>query len=97
MCEGTARDFDQQESLIGRWLDVLRPGYESVRDIEAAEDKQTALEKEGIHVSLENLLGYPFVKTAVDAGTLSLHGLWADIAEMDLETFDGRIRHFAPA
>lgn len=97
MCEGTAPEFDQSESLIGRWLDVLRPGFATVADIENPKDRQTALEKEGIHVSLENLLGYPFVKEAVEAEMLSLHGLWADIADMDLETFDGRIRHFAPA
>jgi carbonic anhydrase len=39
-------------------------------------------------------LGYPFVAEAVDAGRLTLHGLWTDIAEMDLETFDGTVRHF---
>lgn len=97
MCEGTTDEFDKKESFIGRWLDVLRPGFARVADIADAEDKQTALEKEGIHVSLENLLGYPFVKEAVDAGTLSLHGLWTDIADMELETFDGKVRHFAPA
>lgn len=97
MCEGDAPEFDDGESLIGRWLDVLRPGFETVADIKDPGDRQTALEKEGIHVSLENLLGYPFVKEAVEAETLSLHGLWADIADMDLETFDGTIRHFTPA
>ncbi|MEJ6393204.1 carbonic anhydrase [Gymnodinialimonas sp. 2305UL16-5] len=94
MCTGHAPDFDKKESFIGRWLDVLRPGFARVEDITDPEARQTALEKEGIHVSLENLLSYPFVKAAVDAGTLSLHGLWADIADMDLETFDGQLRHF---
>jgi carbonic anhydrase len=78
---------------VGRWLDVLRPAYR-VADLENDEDRQTALEKEGIHLSLENLLGYPFVAEAVDAGRLTLHGLWTDLAEMDLETFDGTVRHF---
>lgn len=97
MCEGTAPEFDRQESLIGRWLDVLRPGFARVRDISETDLRQTALEKEGIHVSLENLLGYPFVEAAVESGTLSLHGLWADIAVMDFETFDGTLRRFTPA
>lgn len=97
MCEDEAPEFDEAESLIGRWLDVLRPGFATVADIKDPGDRQTALEKEGIHVSLENLLGYPFVRKAVEAQTLSLHGLWADIADMDLETFDGRVRHFKPA
>lgn len=97
MCEGHAPEFDLKESFIGRWLDVLRPGYEAVADLPCTQDKQTALEKAGIQVSLENLLGYPFVKAAVDDGRLSLHGLWADIADMDIEAFDGRDLHFAPA
>jgi carbonic anhydrase len=37
---------------------------------------------------------YPFVAEAVDQGHLTLHGLWTDLAEMDLETFDGAVRHF---
>jgi carbonic anhydrase len=94
MCAGRAPDLDAPDSLVGRWLDVLRPGHARIADLEAAADRQTALEKEGIQLSLENLLGYPFVAEAVDADRLTLHGLWTDIAEMDLETFDGTIRHF---
>lgn len=97
MCEGEAPEFDQSESLIGRWLDVLRPGFDVVAEIADTDARQTALEKEGIHVSLQNLLGYPFVKEAIDAETLSLHGLWADISDMDFETFDGTVGHFSPA
>ncbi|MDG4646852.1 carbonic anhydrase [Roseibacterium sp. SDUM158017] len=94
MCSGRAPELDRPESLVGRWLDVLRPGFEQVADLTLPEDMQTALEKEAIQLSLENLLGYPFVAEAVEAGKLTLHGLWADIAEMDLETFDGTVRHF---
>ena len=94
MCSGHAPELDAPESLVGRWLDVLRPGYARVADIPDPGIRQTALEKEGIQVSLENLMGYPFVAEAVDAGRLTLHGLWTDIAEMDLETFDGAVRHF---
>lgn len=97
MCEGNAPEFDKQESLIGRWLDVLRPGFDAVAEIEDPAHRQTALEKEGIHVSLQNLLTYPFVQDAVDAGTITLHGLWADIADMELETVDGSVGYFKPA
>jgi carbonic anhydrase len=94
MCEGAAPHLDEPASLVGRWLDVLRPAYARVVDVKDGADRQTALEKEGIQLSLENLLGYPFVAEAVDAGRLTLHGLWTDIAQMDLETFDGTVRHF---
>ncbi len=94
MCRGEAPALDAPGSLVGRWLDVLRPAYGRVADVQSLEDRQTALEKEGVQLSLENLLGYPFVAEAVDAGRLTLHGLWTDIADMDLETFDGTVRHF---
>jgi carbonic anhydrase len=95
MCRGEA------PATGGRWKPrraagwtSCGPAYARVADLEREEDRQTALEKEGIHLSLENLLGYPFVAEAVDAGRLTLHGLWTDIAEMNLETFDGTVRHF---
>ena len=63
-------------------------------DIENPEMRQTALEKEGIQVSLENLMTYPFVMEAVDREELTLHGVWAELAEGDLEMFDGSVRRF---
>lgn len=89
MCSGNAPEFELKESFIGRWLDVLRPGYERIADIKDESKRQTALEKEGIHVSLENLMSYPFVHQAVEEESLSLHGVWADISDMDLEAYDG--------
>ncbi len=94
MCTGNAPELEEQSSFIGRWLDTLRVGHDRVADIADLAVRQTALEKEGVQVSLENLLSYPFVAEAVDSNTITLHGLWTDIAEMDLETFDGTIRHF---
>lgn len=94
MCAGEAPELERRESFIGRWLDSLRPGVARIADIAVPEDRQTALEKEGIEISLTNLLGYPFVAEAVETGQVTLHGLWTDLAEMDLETFDGAVRHF---
>ena len=94
MCQGRAPDLEKKESFVGRWLDVLRPGFERVKDITPPEAQQTMLEKEGIQVSLENLMSYPVVAEAVDSKNLTLHGIWADIADMDIESYDGTLRHF---
>ncbi|MBF9054392.1 carbonic anhydrase [Rhodobacterales bacterium LSUCC1028] len=94
MCQGRAPDLEKKESFVGRWLDVLRPGFERVKDITPPEVQQTMLEKEGIQVSLENLMSYPVVAEAVGSKNLTLHGIWADIAEMDIESYDGTLRHF---
>ena len=78
MCSGNAPELEEKSSFVGRWMDVLRPGYERVKDL--PEDQQiTALEREAVIVSLENLMTFPFVKAAVETGDLSLHGLVHDI------------------
>ena len=89
MCRGHAPALEQTSSFVGRWMDILRPGYERVKARGLSEDQVVrALEKEAVLVSLENLMTFPFVKSAVESGALSLHGLWTDIGEGSLEQFD---------
>ena len=87
MCSGRAPELEEKTSFIGRWMDILRPGYERVKDIEDEGERRTALEKEAVMVSLENLAGFPFIAEARDKGMLSLHGLWTDIGEGGLEHY----------
>ena len=87
MCSGAAPELEEKSSFVGRWMDILRPGYEKVKDIEDSTAQLRALEKEGILVSLENLMTFPFVQEAVERGDLSLHGLWNDIGEGTLEQY----------
>ncbi|MEL6571697.1 MAG: carbonic anhydrase [Pseudomonadota bacterium] len=87
MCSGNAPELEEETSFVGRWIDILRPGYDRLPDGSDAE-RIAALEKEGVMVSLENLMTFPFVKEAVEAETLALHGLWTDIGEGTLESFD---------
>ena len=94
MCAGIAPQLDEKTSFVGRWMDILRPGYERVKDL--PEDHQiAALEKEAVLVSLANLMSFPFVKDAVDTGDLALHGLWTDIAEGGLEYYEPSTHKFA--
>ena len=39
--------------------------------------------------SLHNLMGFPFVREAVEAETLSIHGLWNNIGDGSLFYYDG--------
>ena len=87
MCTGHAPELDDKTSFVGTWLNLLRPGYERVKDIPEAE-RVTALEREAVVISLENLLTFPFVRAAVEAGDMSLHGLWNDIGEGTLWQYD---------
>ncbi len=95
MCSGHAPALEEKSSFVGRWMDILRPGYERVKDL-APEDQLRALEKEAVLVSLENLLTFPFVRTAIEADEMTLHGLWNDIGEGGLEYFDPATKRFQP-
>lgn len=80
MCSGHAPELEEKSSFVGRWMDILRPGYERIKDL--PEDEQVrALEREAVMVSIGNLMTFPFVKAAVESGELSLHGLVHDIRE----------------
>ena len=87
MCSGHAPQLEEKSSFVGRWMDILRPGYERIKDIADPVDQARALEKQAILVSLDNLMTFPFVKEAVEKGDLSLHGLWNDIGAGGLEQY----------
>ncbi|MGB2195088.1 carbonic anhydrase [uncultured Planktomarina sp.] len=94
MCTGHAPDLEKSSSFVGRWMDILRPGYERVKDIKDEAERVARLEREAVLVSVENLMSFPFVKTAVENNELTLHGLWTDIAEGSLEQFDSNLKDF---
>ncbi len=76
-------------------IDYLQEGGEitnhpSGKDKLMGKERVRALEKRSVVTSLENLMSFPFVKEAVDAGELTLHGLWNDIGEGGLEQYDGK-------
>ena len=95
MCSGHAPDLEDESSFVGRWMDILRPGYQKVADLPEGEILR-ALEKQAVLTSLENLLTFPFVKTAVEDDRLTLHGLWTDTGEGGLEQYDPATGGFTP-
>ena len=94
MCSGNAPALEEKTSFVGRWMDILRPGYERVKKIKDQAERTKALEKQAILVSLENLMTFPFVKEAVDKGNLTLHGLWHDIGEGGVEQYNAGKKAF---
>ena len=94
MCSGNAPDLDDKSSFVGRWMDILRPGFER---LPSGDDgtRVRALEKEAVITSLDNLMTFPFVREAVEADALALHGVWHNISEGGLEVLDGQTGTFA--
>ena len=88
MCSGDAPELNASTSFVGRWMEILRPGFNALA-AGGKEQRITALEKAAVVVSLQNLLTFPFIKAALDADLLTLHGLWNDIAAGGLEVYDG--------
>lgn len=87
MCSGHAPALLEKSSFVGRWMDILRPGYQRIEHLPEAE-RTRALEKEAVLVSLENLMTFPFVAAAVEEERLTLHGLWTDTGAGGLEQYD---------
>lgn len=88
MCAGAAPALEAEDSTIGRWLEVLRPGYERTAGIADTAERLAAMEHQAVIVSLENLMTFPVVREAVEAGRLTLHGIWEDIASGALWQYD---------
>ena len=95
MCSGVAPELLDRTSFVGRWMDILRPGYQRVESLPEAE-RLPALEKQAVIVSLENLMSFPFVKAAVEDERLTLHGLWTNTGEGGLEQLDPATDSFIP-
>lgn len=94
MCAGLAPALEAKTSFVGRWMDILRPGYDRIAHLPAP-DRIGALEREAVLVSLENLMTFPFVAEAVADDRLTLHGLWNNTGEGALEQYDPA-RGFVP-
>lgn len=88
MCAGKAPRLEEKSSFIGRWMDILRPSYARLSSIRDEGERLRAMEKDSVLVSLSNLAAFPFVRDAVEADALTVHGLWTDIAEGTLEYYD---------
>ena len=87
MCCGKAPELLEKTSFVGRWMDILRPGYQRVEGLPEGEILR-ALEKQAVLVSLENLMSFPFVRDAVANDLLTIHGLWNNTGEGGLEQYD---------
>lgn len=96
MCKGHAPELEAKDSFVGRWMDILRPSFDLVADLDDLDEQTRALEKQSVIVSLQNLMTFPFIQQGVGDGQLTLHGLWTDIGEGSLEHFDPATASFHP-
>ncbi len=87
MCENDVAAADAGFEFVGHWLENLRPSHQRVTG-DGDETRVVSMGHQGVISSLENLMGYPFIAAAVEAGKLQLHGLWHDIGPGILYTLN---------
>jgi carbonic anhydrase len=87
---GPAKDF------VAHWIEIAEPARVRTEGMTPHEARLKACEEETVRLSLANLMTFPWVKEAVEAGELALHGAYFDIRNGILLTLqpDGT---FAPA
>ena len=93
-CNGTKKELYEDTVFIKKWLEILKSAYDTIDKSLEENDQVRELEKRSIIVSLQNLMGFPFVAEAIKEDRLTLHGVWHDIASGRLMAFDSELDQF---
>ena len=88
-----------ETDFLGRWMQIAEPARTRVLHElahKSPEERLRALELASILLSLDNLMSYPWLRRRVEAGGLTLHGWYFDIAEGALLAYSARRQQFLP-
>ena len=88
---GDIRFADGAGQFIAPWMSIAEQARREVAATHAADDADTraaACERAAVHVSLDNLMTFPFVCEAVAAKRLQLHGWYFDLDHGQLHGYD---------
>jgi carbonic anhydrase len=86
-------------AFVDKWMQMfIKPGeHVEQRDHESMQDFVTRIEKAAVFRSLENLMTFPFVRSAVESGAMTLHGAYFGVAEGRLFVLDQAKKEFVRA
>lgn len=90
---------DGETDYLERWMDIAEPArHQVLRQMPDATDaeRRRACEQASILISLRNLEELPFVRRAVQAGDLTLHGWYFDLVAGALLAYSPRADAFLP-
>jgi len=91
---GRNKELKENSNFVASWLEILRPSFNDLKEDVKEEEKIKSLEKGAILTSIKNLTTFPFVKEALDNGSLSIHGLWHNIGTGELMSYDSKSKKF---
>lgn len=81
--------------FVGQWMQIAEPARQRVMACGHVHDRQLACEHEVVRLSLDNLKTFWWVREALEAGRLRLHGCYFGIRSGELEVL-GPDGQFAP-
>lgn len=91
-CGGVAAALDNRlvagVPFIGNWIELLKPALDHSAHIHDDAARHTAMERDCVRLSLDNLMTFPFVAERVREGRLKLNGARFGIANGQLEVLD---------
>ncbi len=90
-CGGIKALMDHSENgdFVTSWMEIAEPARQKVLAAHLPPAQaQHMCEHEAVKLSLQNLLTFPWVKAAVDAGKLQLHGWYFDLSDGTLSIVD---------
>jgi carbonic anhydrase len=103
-CGGIRAFIDKAAPLspgdfIGKWMAMfVKPGeVVEQRPRESMADFTVRIEKAAVFRSLENLMTFPFVRSAVERGDMRLHGAYFGVSEGSLFVLDQATKEFRSA
>lgn len=92
-------DHAPNDDYLGKWVRIAEPARQQVQQVlahKSADEQCKACEMAAILVSLDNLMGFPFVAEPVLAGELTLHGWYFDLDTGALLGYDPASGAFRP-
>ncbi|HEU0162982.1 MAG TPA: carbonic anhydrase [Rhizomicrobium sp.] len=86
-----------ESDFIGKWMSQIAPAADAISVPKSDWDAYLhQLEFASVELSLKNLMTFPFVKAAVEAGELSLHGAYFGVASGKLLVRNAATGTFEP-
>ena len=91
---GNNPNLSDDSNFVASWLEILRPSFNHLPKDITEENKINFLEKAAVLTSINNLTTFPFIKDAINNGSLSIHGLWHNIGTGELMSYDSKANGF---
>ena len=96
-CGGIRALYEEDNPLaknLAAWLEL---GREAALPVQVCPEALRRTEQRAVVLQLERLMGYPMVRTQVEAGLMTLHGWHYVIEDGEIHVFDVRSGQFVPA